>query len=271
MVGTSTLHNQIILIAEMNERVYKPIATQLTRAGAVVCVSETRQALLEECDRRHPQLLLLGTLPHTNSLDLFRQCRDFWQDLPVVLLAHQPLVNDYFRDWALKQGVRAVLSSYVQHLAQLQATVQDILFPLLEPVAATAKRTMPPTPIPVVTNPAKGTDISRARAIIALNQISEFSQKYFGNLAIGNYWRKAQQTLQSEHPLLDCWVVDHWGSFDPEQGAIASPEPHLSQAELQSLKVWVATFTQECERIVVDFAQLLRQYALSEADCRFLL
>ncbi|MBV5261517.1 hypothetical protein FLX56_24185 [Synechococcus moorigangaii CMS01] len=272
MVGTSTLHNQTILIAEMDELVYKPIATQLTRAGAVVYVSATRQALLKECDRRQPQLLLLGTLPHTNSLDLFRQCRDFWQDLPVVLLAHQPLVNDYFRDWAMKQGVREVVSSYAQHLAQLQTTVKDILFPLLEPVSAKAKRTTPPTPLPLAPETAGMTDVSRARAAIALNQISEFSKKYFGNLAIGNYWRKTQQALQSEHPLVNFWAVDHWGSFDPNPEAIAPPDPQLTQAELLSLKVWVAAFIQECERIVVDFPKLLQQYALGEVvDCQFLL
>ncbi|BAW96876.1 hypothetical protein NIES970_18180 [[Synechococcus] sp. NIES-970] len=271
MVGTSTLHNQTILIAEMDELVYEPIAAHLTQAGAVVHVFGTRQALLKECDRHCPQLLLLGSLPNTNSLDLFRQCRDFWQELPVILLAHQPLVNDHFREWAIKQGVREVVSSYTQHLAQLQLAVKDALFPLLEPVSVRAKRTIPPTTITKITSPDTTTDISRERAAIALNQISEFGKKYFGNLAIGNYWRKSQQDLQTEHPLLDFWAVDHWGGFAANSEAIAPPTPKLTQAELLSLKLWVSTFTHECERIVVDFPKLLQQYALGEADCRFLL
>jgi DNA-binding NarL/FixJ family response regulator len=271
MVGMVTLRNQKILIAEMDQRVYEPIVAQFAQAGAVVHVSGTRQALLEECDRHKPQILLLGNLPDTNSLDLFRQCRNFWQELPVVLLAHQPLINDHFREWAIKQGVQEVVSSYSQHLAQLQTVVKNILFPLLEPVSPKAKRTIPPGVITKVTNPDEATEISREQAAIALNQISEFSKKYFGNLAIGNYWRKTQQELQVEHPLLDFWAVDHWGDFRVNPEAIAPTTPQLTRAELRSLQIWVAHFTQECSRIVVDFSKLLQQYALGEVDCRFLL
>lgn len=276
MVGNPFLNNQTIVIAEAQSLARKPIEIHLTQLGAAVHRCKTKPQLLELCDRLKPDLLLLGTLPQTNSLDLFRQYRDFWQKTPVILLAHQPVVNDYFRDWAMKQGVSDVVSSYPQNLALLQTAIKEILFPILE-LSQPLGKVIPLQPhlkqAPAELNHSVSAplSISRQQAAIALNKISEFSKKYFGNLAIGNYWRKTKDYLQKDYPLLAQWTVDHWGTFT-EPGDRPEPSPQtLSTEEIESLKTWVLIFTKECERIVVDFPQLLHQYSISNTDFQFLL
>lgn len=277
MASTPFLHNKVIVIAESQALVRKPVEVRLRQLGATVYHCRTRKVLLDFCDRLNPQLLLLGTLPKTNSLDLFRQCHNIWHEIPVILLAHQPVVNDYFRDWAMKQGVNDVVSSYPQNFNQVQTAVKEVLFPRLQPSGAnssgTTSKVVPLKPhikIPTAPTP-KTTEISRYQTAIALNQISEFGRKYFGDLAIGNYWRKSQTYLQENYPLLSNWSADHWGKFDQIVADPLAKETLLSPEELESLRTWVLLFTKECERIVIDFPQLLQQYSKGSINCQFLL
>lgn len=277
MASTPFLHNKVIVIAESQPLVRKPVEVRLRQLGATVYHCSTRKELLDFCDRLNPELLLLGTLPKTNSLDLFRQCRNSWDKIPVILLAHQPVVNDYFRDWAMKQGVNDVVSSYPQNFPQVQTAVKDLLFPLLqlngENSTGTSSKVIPLKPrIKISADPTpKTTEVSRYQTAIALNEISEFGRKYFGDLAIGNYWRKSQTYLQESYPLLINWSADHWGKFDQITADPLAKETLLSVEELESLRTWVLLFTKECERIVVDFPQLLQQYSKSSINCQFLL
>lgn len=277
MASTPFLHDKVIVVAEAQVLVRKPVEVRLRQLGATVYHCTTRKELLDFCDRLNPHLLLLGTLPKTNSLDLFRQCRNSWHEIPVILLAHQPIVNDYFRDWAMKQGVNNVVSSYPQNFHQVQTAVKDLLFPLLRPSGGNSSKAnskvIPLKPhIKIPAPPAiKLTKISRYQAAIALNQISEFSKKYFGDLAIGNYWRKTQIYLQTTYPLLSKWSADHWGKFDHIAVDPIAQETLLTTDELESLRTWVLLFTKECERIVVDFPQLLQQYSRESINCQYLL
>lgn len=272
MVDSTFLRNQSILIAESKGVTCEPIKARLTQLGAVVHHCHTTEELIKAHQRLKPRLLLLGTFPKTNTLNFFRQYRDVWQQTPVILLAHQPSVNDYFRNWAISQGIVNVVSSAPQNFEELQVAIKDTLFPVLRPNELKAKTNViplrPHKHIEVISEkehvfePFEAlSSITRYEMAIALNQVSSFSKKYFGNLAIGNYWRKTQNYLEENYPLLSRWQVNHWGEFDPFLFETPELEEFLNEEELDSLKIWVLLFTKECERIVVDFPQLLKQHS----------
>jgi DNA-binding response OmpR family regulator len=281
MVDTAFLHNQSILIAESKGLTCEPIKTRLTQLGAIVHHCRTTEELIKTYQHLQPQLLLLGTLPKTNTLNFFRQYRDIWNKTPVILLAHQPTVNDYFRNWAISQGIVNVVSSAPQNFAELQSTIKNTLFPVLKPNEFKSKTKVIPlrpstrieknsSPESLESDPVTLlSTFSRYDAAIALNQISSFSKKYFGNLAVGNYWRKTQDYLLENYPGLRRWQVNHWGEFDPFLFETPELEELLSEEELDSLKTWVLLFVKECERIVVDFSQLLQQHSNNNKNVNF--
>ncbi|WP_160148450.1 hypothetical protein [[Leptolyngbya] sp. PCC 7376] len=228
------------------------------------------------CEHVEPHIVLLGSLPNSNSLDIYRQCNEVWSDLPIILMADQPAINDHFRDWAMKQGVKEVVSSYPQNFAQLQFAIKEILFPIIEPRSLGTKRkksnVIPLKPRQQQKSKQTFYQISHREMAISLNELSQFSKTYFGNLAIGNYWRKTQKNLQPNYPALAEWHVDHWGQFDG--ACFEHKETHgiyLTIEELDSLEVWVHAFTKECERVVVDFGDLIRTHALKSLSLGHLL
>jgi len=97
--------------------------------------------------------------------------------------------------------------------------------------------------------------------LVALNRLTKYSSSYLGPLAIGNYWRKSHAGLVAFHPSLQYWVVDY-------QGQVSCPfiseqiEP-LTVAQLQDVQTWVRAFLKECERVIVDFSQVLQAKSLS--------
>lgn len=96
----------------------------------------------------------------------------------------------------------------------------------------------------------------------ALNEISEISLKYFGGLVIGNYWKKAHKSLIAEHLWLECWSVDHVGVISFVSQDI--PQDNLTERQFESLLIWVKGFLKECDRIIADYIELLRQSNPSE-------
>jgi DNA-binding NarL/FixJ family response regulator len=105
-------------------------------------------------------------------------------------------------------------------------------------------------------------NLSHNEVLTALNQITDYSMNYFGAMAIGNYWKKTQANTVLEHPWLECWTVDFRGAIAYFSEAI--PSEKLTSEQVQSLKVWVKCFLNECDRIIVDYSQMLAKMGVSE-------
>ncbi len=250
-------HCQKLVLAEFQPITFQPLLYRLKKVVPWVKLCSKYTELLEICDRETPDILLLGTLADdANCLEIYRKCRGQWPHLPIVLLANQAEVNDRFRTWAIQQGVDDVVSSYPQAFEQLRDTLEDVIKRSIQhrPAVRTSAS-------PVETSESIQT-MEFAKALIALNEISEYSQRYFGPLALGNYWKKAHQHAVARHPWLNQWNVDSWGKieFSPTQ---PSQSTVLTTEQLNSLQAWVREFLDECKRVVVDFPQLLKKKHLS--------
>jgi hypothetical protein len=108
---------------------------------------------------------------------------------------------------------------------------------------------------------AKSDTLTWEATLVALNRLTKYSSSYLGPLAIANYWKKSHASLVSLHPSLEYWKVDY-------QGQISCPfiseqiEP-LTLVQLQDVQTWVRAFLKECERVIVDFSQILQAKSLS--------
>jgi CheY-like chemotaxis protein len=119
------------------------------------------------------------------------------------------------------------------------------------------------TPAPTPQSSATAlSSLTYQQILAALNQLSETSLRYFGGLVIGNYWKKAHKALTAEHLWLECWSVDHNGVISYVGANV--PQEHLTERQFKSLKLWVKGFIKECDRIIADYIELLRQSNPSE-------
>ena len=265
MSSSPIQHCHKLVLAESQPITFQPLLYRLKKVIPWVKLCSSYIDLLELCDRETPDILLLGTLSDgTNCLEIYRKCRSRWQHLPIVLLANQAEVNDRFRTWAMQQGVDDVVSSYPQAFDQLRDTLEEVANRSLGQHRLETKtfssHLEPSGPSPTM---------EFAKALIALNEISEYSQRYFGPLALGNYWKKAHQKAVEVHPWLQQWNVDYWGKieFSPAQ---PSQSNFLTVEQLNSLQAWVNAFLEECKRVVIDFPQLLKKKHLSAQVDRLL-
>jgi len=254
-----------LVLAESKPITFQPLVYQLKKIVPWVERCSSYIEVLEICDREAPDILLLGTLAdEINCLEVYRKCRNQWHHLPIILLANQAEVNDRFRDWAMKQGVSDVVSSYPQAFEQLQSA--------LEAVAKQAGVNNQPEDLffiaPSSSTPPQTMEFTRA--LMALNEISEYSQRYFGPLALGNYWKKAHQKVVGSYPCLNEWSVDHCGKIECLSAHPLLPSNLLTTEQFQSLQAWTKAFLEECKRVVVDFPQLLKNKHLSSQIDRLL-
>ena len=96
--------------------------------------------------------------------------------------------------------------------------------------------------------------------LAGLEEIVTISNNYFGPLAQGNYWRKTHARLVDEFPLIANWSADHFSKIDCQANIL---ERELTDEDIQSLRVWVVMFIEECERIIVDYRTILDNSDLS--------
>ena len=258
--------SQKLVLAESQPIIFNPILSQLRKYKRLVILCSSYQQLVETCTQESPDILVLGTLPHMNCLEVYRRCHNHWPHLPIIMLANQPVVNDYFKTWALKRGISNVVSSYPQAFPLLFAAIKDV-----EKAAAKQRQlkeiSLPPPPsleeifsipTPMATAPET---MELRKAIVALNQLTDYSRRYFGPLAIGNYWKKARNSLIKTHPWLKHWSIDHVGKISYLSNSSESEK--LTTEQFHSLQVWTEAFIQEGQRVVVDFLSLLQSNYLS--------
>lgn len=217
------------------------------------------QQLVQTITRQAPDLILLGKLEDLNWLDACRRCLKQWQDLPIILLVEQPDVSDFFREWAIARGVHDVVSIHPQNVHLFQkALVHNALKSVIQ--TSNLKKDLVEMPPPVVVNTNSDT-LTWEATLVALNRLTKYSSSYLGPLAIGNYWKKSHDSLVTLHPSLEYWQIDYQGQvscpFISEQIA------PLTSEQLQDVQTWVRAFLKECERVIIDFSQILQAKAIS--------
>jgi len=217
------------------------------------------QQLEQTITRQSSDLILLGKLEDLNWLEVCRRCLKQWQNLPIILLVEQSDVSDFFREWAIARGVHDVVSIHPQNVHLLQKSlVHNALKTLIYASNAKKEPVDHDFPLVVQTNPDT---LTWEATLVALNRLTKYSSSYLGPLAIGNYWRKSHESLVNLHPSLEYWQVDYQGQvscpFISEQIAPLTPE------QLQDVQTWVRAFLKECERVIIDFSQILQAKAIS--------
>jgi hypothetical protein len=208
-------------------------------------VWNSHEDLLFVLSEKLPNLLVLGWFDGVNCFDLCQQCHQRWNELPIVLVSKENLDfgGDVFRRFARSKGAKAIISNNSIQIQELLTNLSQLGNPSAEIEMLSVESTI------------TGQDI-----LTALNEISEFSQAYFGELARGNYWRKSHDRLIDEFPMLRFWSADYFGGICCDETLLDS---QFSPDDWQVLQVWVDYFVKECNRIIIDFGHILQDSNLS--------
>lgn len=257
--GLAVPKSMNLVVGECNLKIADPIQSYLKQNGYHILgrVSSSDQ-LMVLLAQQPIQLLLLGELEGENCFAVFRDFRKRWPMLPVILISHQP-VSDVFRDWVIQRGINDVFYSHPDHFSALsRAIVRNINQGAIGGTMPIQDLSIPATkrfPLEEATIALNG-DMLKS----ALEELNQFCSHYFGTLALGNYWRKAYQKAIVEYAELDPWSVDYQGNFTVVSKFLYQP---LAPKQLKGIKIWIQFFIQECERIIVDFADLLAKEPFS--------
>ncbi|MFA9202290.1 MAG: hypothetical protein ACEQSC_01980, partial [Candidatus Nanopelagicaceae bacterium] len=200
-----------------------------------ITVTSTYNQLIENIIKEQPQLVLLGNIDVVNYFEICRECHKISSEIPIILLSQQEVVNDSFQQVLQSYGLTDIICSsdsekLYQFIAKLKTKHLSI-------------------------NEAQAELTATGRVIlVALEEIVAVSNKYFGPLAQGNYWRKAHTQLVDQFPFLQNWSSDHFSQITCDQKIL---DLELTAADIQSIRQWVHFFIKECERIIVDFQEIL--------------
>lgn len=254
---------QKIILAESQPIIFQPLFLQLKKDWRFVQLCSNYKELIENCNKQLPDILVLGTLPEFNCLEIYRKCRNQWHNLPIILLVNQPVVNNYFKIWAIQKGISNVVSSYPQSFSHLLNAIEEVIQEESQDIKQDRKSIPDLEQINTAKTPVRIElpKMALGEALLALNQLTEYSNRYFGPLAIGNYWKKAYASVIDTNPWLQEWSIDYTGKIAYLSNI--NHEEKLTTEQLQSLQIWVQAFLQECQRVVVDFTKMLRKKHLS--------
>jgi hypothetical protein len=224
-----------IIMADSDPDKVSTISSYIDRkTAAKIRVCKKYPELLPMLKEELPDFLLLGFFDALNSFSICRMCRKIHENLPIILLSRQTTIDDEMRRAALSQGATEIVSTDLAELGRiLQLSVDN-------------------TEISVV---GTGQNI-----LTALKEINEVGNNFFGPLAQGNYWRKTHALLLAEHPVLQKWSADHFGAVSCEDAVLQSP---LTEQNLRILRKWVQLYICECQRVIVDFGDILKNSDLS--------
>jgi CheY-like chemotaxis protein len=266
----------VVVLAESNLLTRNAVVEELRLDNHLVVSCGGCDEVDQAVKFQMPDLLILGNLDDVSFLESYRRYATQYQDLPVILLTKEYTTNQFFRDWAISKGVCDVLSSCPSRLHLLRERLQRMAYPVLEPASsmdlevdlAVLQETQviqtqivePKTPATILT-PSTSQNLTYEQVLSALNQLTEFSKKYFGEMVLGNYWKKSHKAAVAEHPWLERWLIEYNGviSYFSED----LPKEQLTEEQYQSLKLWVRGFLKECDRIIGEYTKLLQQKGLS--------
>lgn len=251
-VGDRTINNtepssiRILLADSEPTKFGQVIARVEKKFQPIIRVCQSYNDLLPMLRAECPDVLLLGMFGTLNSFAVCRKCHQTWDHLPIVMLTRQTSVDDYFHQFrraAISMGATDVVSN---DLLQLDRLLQGL-----------------PPQIPKVTNSAGiDTVITVQTMSLALQEIAEIGNNYFGPLAQGNYWRKTHARIIDRFPVLQNWSADHFGMIACNETIL---QTQFTAEDLQGLQSWVSGYLSECERIIVDFGGILKNSNLSPA------
>lgn len=232
-----------ILIADSDPSTTAQIISNTDREfRGSIQVSKNYYDLLEKITEDPPNVLILGKIDKFNCFDICQECHKIRENLSIVLLSRQSMIDDSFRQLALSKGATDIITNEPEQLNRLFQKLKRVQ---TQPLANVA-----------VLKPA----ITGQRMLTAMIEISEIGSNYFGALAQGNYWRKAHARIVDEFPSVRNWSADHFGKLDCNETIL---KEELTDEDIQSLRIWVGLFIEECQRIIVDFGEILNNSELS--------
>jgi hypothetical protein len=204
-----------------------------------------------------PQLLILGRIDKSNYFQICQECHKIWESLPIVLISRQKVIDDSFRQLAKAWGVADIITNDPVTLDRLFQTLGK---PRLQPPT---KEPLPkPTLQPPTNEPQIQQTITGQMMLTGLREIATISNNFFGPLAQGNYWRKSHDLIVDEFPFILNWSADHFGKISCNESIL---EQELTDEDIESLRIWVRIFIEECERIIVGFGGILNNSGISAA------
>ncbi|MDX1976758.1 MAG: hypothetical protein SFT94_03710 [Pseudanabaenaceae cyanobacterium bins.68] len=88
-----------------------------------------------------------------------------------------------------------------------------------------------------------------------LNQIGGCASEYLGKMIAGNYWKSSRDSGWLEEFTID------------RQGKLSHPQPqkNCTLVEERDLEAWVRKYVQQCQKVLRNFDQILRQKQLKFA------
>jgi hypothetical protein len=239
-------------------------------------IVKTYDQLVGSVAIERPQLVLLGKIDRSSYSEIAKACHQIQPHLPIVLLSSQGIIIDSFRQLVKTCGLTDVITRDSNDLNQLlqkvaqTVSLQAATKPLGKPTAQPNRQHLvseplgKPTTIPTLSPPLPSASAQQTIAgrtmLAALEEIVNVSNNYFGPLAQGNYWRKAHARIVDEFPFVAHWSADHFSKIDCSDNIL---EQELTAEDIQSLRVWVGVFIEECERIIIDYRSILKSSNLS--------
>ena len=251
-----------LALAESKSTLSQSILQEIKKDNRwVLDLCSNYQQLVQTVTRQSTDLILLGKLDDLSWLEVCRRCLKQWQNLPIILLVEQPEVSDFFRDWVIERGVHDVVSIHPQNVHLFQKALTKNALKCKVPTISQINSHSSVTEINCDT-------LTWEATLVALNRLTKYSSSYLGPLAIANYWKKSHARLVTLHPSLEYWNIDYQGQitspFITEQIAPLTPE------QLRDVQTWVRAFLTECERIIIDFSQILQSKPISDDVSRLI-
>lgn len=255
-----------IVLAESNLLIRQSLVDELKKKRYSVIECASCQEIDRAFSNKVPDLLLIGTIEDLSCFEVCRKYANEWQDLPIFLLSHQAKVAQSFKDLLISRGVYDVLSCSPENLHLIHEAlckVAEKLSPVsaqemsgrldIEEVDDFSTKEIKEFLEIVDLNPSQNP--SYTDVLLALNQITESSMDFFGGMVISNYWKKAHTAVSLEHPWLQSWTVAYRGEIEYSGKEI--PQEQLTDRQFQAIKLWAQGFLKECDRIVVDYVNIL--------------
>ncbi len=266
-----------ILVAESDPvEIDRIMATIDREFHTGIKIAKNYRQLLERTNLERPQLVVLGKIDNANYSEIAQACHKIQPKLPIYLLSSQGIIIDSFRQLVKTCGLTDVITRDTNGLNQLLVKIamserdRQANLPLGKPTPQPNRQhlTREPLGMPTAQHPPERltnkpliqSKIFGRDLLAALAEIVTVSNNYFGPLAQGNYWRKSHDRLIDEFPALQNWSADHFSKLSCNERMLGQ---ELTAEDLQSLRVWVRLFIEECERIIIDYRSILNNANLS--------
>jgi hypothetical protein len=244
-----------ILLAESDSSEIALIRSSINREFQDrIAIVNSYSDLLENIDRQRSKLVILGNIDKSNYSEIVQACHKIKENLPIVLLTRQRIIINSFRKLVKTCGLTDVIARDSGDLNQLLQT-------LYKPLLVGVEERLPQQKEDRQTDRVSAQSSIVGRMMLAaLEEIVTISDDYFGPLAQGNYWRKAHARILIKFPSLQYWSADHFRKLSCDASIL---DRELTDKDIQSLRLWVQFFIEECERSVVDYRVTLNNSNLS--------